>query len=167
MTQWVERHFQELGRIVVVYAVLQIIYAVWLGQTPSYELIKEMPGWLKPRELKDKISIVQVFVYVMIATLPLMISALWMTISWRNERSVVPFMYAVAVPFGIYTILKPDLLPKWVPGQPIPSAESLPQFVWRALTFYFNAYKLPLFVTSILFGVWAGVKLSPVSKGSS
>jgi hypothetical protein len=172
-----QSHFQELGLIACVYAVLQCIYTAWIGGETPQALLEELPHWLKPSSFEDKISIITLFFFVVTITFPLVVSSAWLMMAYldlkpgtKAQEICIAACLIIMIPFGLYyvTINRDLLFNLWSqaigPNQHPNIFGALLAFAWTSLAFYFTTYKLPLFVTSILFGGWAGLKLSSAPK---
>ncbi len=169
----------ELGLIAGAYIILQFIYTWWVGNEPQFKLLQDLPSYLRPKSVSDKISTINLFLYVVITTLPLIISSVLIAFAVLNADEfniglLIVCLLFIVIPFGIYLfILDRDLLARIIANHTRAevnglSHQSFPSLLmntaWEILVIYLTTYKLPLFVTSIAFGAWSGRELNSVAK---
>jgi hypothetical protein len=179
----------ELRFIIIAYAILTVIYAFVLyaiyGQKPEVEWPTLLQNLV---ELfgQSRTKILIVALYVFLTTLPLTVSSLllfiYLSLFMRDDSSGTPHPFIISliivVPFSLYFLIidQAGFYQIWnlskthgcleyefvmhgkseVCGHNVSQWWALP---WEILNFYFVQYKLPLAVTSIILGVWAGYRL--------
>ncbi len=157
-----QRMWKELRVITALFLVAQLLYAYFIEHSIAGEALRELPDLLKP----SKQQILRTIFYVFLVSWPLAISAGF--IAFQDARSdlnigIIPF--AIVAPF---------LFQAWlVDNRTVDVSGSTHGLVFSVLTFYFWHYKPPLFIASVLYGIWTGRKLGQLSvrnaskKGSS
>jgi hypothetical protein len=177
--------WEELRLIIIAYAALTLIYAVFLNAVYGQKLEQELPTLLHSLvEMASgkRINLVIAAIYVLLTTLPLALSALFLFMYLSEADNLHPYAISLclSVPFIIYFwfIDRAAFYDVWNHskgegcGLPNNSLFSPPCSVnwsmwwrlpWEIVKFYFVKYKFPLAVGSVILGSWAGYRLKKIS----
>jgi hypothetical protein len=159
----------ELGIIVVILIAAVILDSWYLQRVYHYSpvadplgLLRDVPDYLsRNKTMETKFNILRIIGWVFLQTMPLVISAYWMTrLYWSDQlKGAVPLV-CLAIPFGVYYAIFDrkvlfDTMNRF--GQKFDLANGYNII----LGYYFSNYQFPLTLTACVLGGWAGTRFRP------
>jgi hypothetical protein len=165
-----EIFWYELRLVIIVYLCLNIGYTFFLssayGQEPSQDwpsLLQDLTDALKKGK-EGRVNISIITIYVVLTTLPLVISSFLSAIVLHRQGGPILFLAAVVIPFMAYFYLIDRSALHQVLDAAGDSRYDLSAYAKRLTSeifnFYLLKYKFPLTVGSIILGCWAGYRYS-------